>query len=813
MTCAGRCLPVLLTSIHLTAQPQTRVLLRAGGSNNDEPTCAAATPEGIAIGGVTESADGTFTAMNHGGQDGFLIMVTPWGEPLWTLTAGGSSVQDWLHAVAYTPRRKGLLIAVGSTFSEDGTFAIRKRWGRDEGFVMMVSTSTGKVKKVRLLGGSLSDVITDVAVLPSGYMLICGYTSSKDGIFERGRIHGTSSDNYDLWVSLLKKSGKPLWTTLITGKGDDLALALTTDGTYVYVGGTSSSEEQTWHAAGTGYDALVAALTLSRGEVLWVRTVGGHGQDEFRDIALAEGQLVAVGSTTSEGLPGAQGAVDIYLAGMDAASGRVIWQRAVGSEGVDWATSVICPAGEGVCVAAAVTTASSSRWQVSTATDEMLLVTFSASDGKPTHFTTTGGSFADRPAALISHRSGLYVVGSTSSEDWAVAGAVPVGGQDIVLVKVAEALPAGGRVQLPSEFSVCVGCGVKSDSLLRAYVWEQAYSAGDTLLIKYEVSGGFLSQVDNLPLAGFALREVVLAMDSLILAVGNTFSAGAAAADAVVGLWTPQGRRLVGKTVGGPRRDEFSYAFVLDSVAVVAGTLFSGNSFTSGYRGSADLWLTVWRLPALHLFRSVAFGTLNNDVLMGACVRSPRAIALVGATAQVTGDGILVITDTAGATLALTTLSGESYDALTHCQWEGTVLWLGGVTASPDIVGRKTEGVDALLLRYTEGRLQPVYHSLMAGDAVQTLISLMPDSRLALAYVNRRVNVRTGSYSSELIVEMIDRHSGKRLWQKTIVGNATHIHLHRLQVLPDNSILICGWQEGEEGARQSLMEVVTPQME
>lgn len=801
--------PIICTL--LRAQTSYEVMVRAGGSNNDEPTCATNTPAGIVVGGVTESADGTFTAMNHGGQDGFLLMVAPWGGQLWALTIGGSSTQDWLNAVAYTPRRKGLLVAVGSTFSEDGTFATTKRWGKDEGFVVTVSASTGKVKKVRLLGGSLSDVITDIALLPSGNMLICGYTSSRDGIFEGARMHGTPRGNYDLWVSLLKKNGKPLWTTVIAGNGDDMALALTTHNTYVYVAGTSSSDEQPWHAPGTGYDALIAALALSTGEVLWVKTVGGEGQDEFRDLVVRGGQLVAVGSTSSERVPGAQGAVDIYLAGVDNTSGRIIWQRAVGSQGIDWAVAVACPEGESACVCAGTTTASSAHWQVSTATDEILLLTFSSADGKLLRFATAGGSFVDRPAALVYRRSGLYVAGSTSSEDWAVADAVPVGGQDIVLVRVVEPLLAGELPSMSFAFGMCVGCIVRTDLPgLGAFFWEQAYLAGDTILVGYGISGGFLSRVRSLSLGGFELRDVTTAFDSLLLVVGNTFSG--ATADAVVSLWMPQGTQLAKRTLGGPRRDQFDYAVVLDSLAVVVGTLYSSNSFTRGYRGSADLWLTVWRLPALELVSSVAFGTINNDMLLGACVRSAAAIALVGTTAQATSDGILIVTDTAGRSNTVL-LSGKDYDALTDCWWEGTILWLAGVSASADIGGKNLSGRDALLLRQEGNTLEPIYVSVREGDALQARTAFMGKGRVALVYVNSVGSARTDQLTYELVVEVVDVNSRKSLWQTTLAKNADRIHLHAVRPLPDNSILICGWMQSGTAERESLMEVVVPRIE
>jgi len=90
------------------------------------------------------------------------------------------------------------------------------------------------------LGGSGDDMIRGIATDSHGNTYLTGYTASSEfpttpGAYDR-RFHGW----YDIFVAKLDPKGQLVWSTLLGGRGFDLALAIEVDKQgYVYIAGAA----------------------------------------------------------------------------------------------------------------------------------------------------------------------------------------------------------------------------------------------------------------------------------------------------------------------------------------------------------------------------------------------------------------------------------------------------------------------------------------------------------------------------------------------------------------------------------------------
>ncbi|MCD6532132.1 hypothetical protein J7K99_06795 [bacterium] len=273
-----------------------------GGFQCEEACQAKQTSDGgYAVVGWT----GSFGA---GYYDFYLIRTDPNGDTLWTRTYGGTG-NDFAYGLAITPDG-GFLLA--------GTYA-SDYYRISEGYVYLVRTdSVGDTLWTRTYGGTLSDVAYALALTADGGSIVAGATYS----------FGAGED--DVYVLKFDPAGDTLWARVYGGPENDAgyAVAQTSDGGYIIAGTTSS------FGAG-GYDVYLLRLNPD-GDTLWTRTYGGANDDGAHSVAQTpDGGYILVGSTFSFGA----GSNDVYIIKTDSV-GNLLWQRTVGGHGNDAGSSL-----------------------------------------------------------------------------------------------------------------------------------------------------------------------------------------------------------------------------------------------------------------------------------------------------------------------------------------------------------------------------------------------------------------------------------------------------------------------------------------
>ncbi|HEY4291312.1 MAG TPA: hypothetical protein VGN00_29625 [Puia sp.] len=135
------------------------------------------------------AGDGDLTVAGQGGIDFWVVRLSAAGSIYWQQRVGGES-SEYLTCMQPTP--DGGMILGGSTNSVGGEVSGNHGGGAD-GWVVKLN-SAGTIEWQRCLGGSGSDYINAMQVLPNGYIAV-GYSTSNNG--DVSGNHG----QMDAWAS------------------------------------------------------------------------------------------------------------------------------------------------------------------------------------------------------------------------------------------------------------------------------------------------------------------------------------------------------------------------------------------------------------------------------------------------------------------------------------------------------------------------------------------------------------------------------------------------------------------------------------
>ncbi len=202
------------------------------------------------------------------------------------------------------------------------------------------------------LGGSAQELSSAIAAASNGDVVVAGYTTSADFPRDRGAAY---QGGKDVIVTRIAADGRSrVWSLLMGGAGDDIATAVAIDGAgRVYVAGyTTSADFPTVGLSGPRFvppdDGFVACLEAD-GTVVWSRFLGSTGSDEIHGAAIdPSGDLWLVGHTDAPDFPvmgtpalrGPDGGIDIFVVGLDSASGTMLSSTLAGGSRSDRAISV-----------------------------------------------------------------------------------------------------------------------------------------------------------------------------------------------------------------------------------------------------------------------------------------------------------------------------------------------------------------------------------------------------------------------------------------------------------------------------------------
>lgn len=190
-----------------------------GGSDGDQFFVMEPTSDGgFVLGGKSRSpADGNKTSPNYGSDDFWLVRLDAAGEVLWDRSYGGAD-SDYL--LALKPTVDGGFILAGYSASPPGGTKTAPNYGLIDAWLVRVDAEGNPLWDVSF-GGSASDDLKAVVVLPDGGFLAGGMTMSIDG-----DLSGLNHGNSDTWVLRLDPEGRLLWNKTYGGTGSDQLRAL-----------------------------------------------------------------------------------------------------------------------------------------------------------------------------------------------------------------------------------------------------------------------------------------------------------------------------------------------------------------------------------------------------------------------------------------------------------------------------------------------------------------------------------------------------------------------------------------------------------
>jgi hypothetical protein len=146
-----------------------------GGDGHDQPTAITCTSDGgFILGGRSSSGiSGNKTAYSEGAFDIWLVKVDGKGALQWERTINGSH-QDNLVSILELDWG-GFLLASYSNSGRNMTD------GMDSDYLLIWTNSMGKVIQERRYGSRKNDILTSVATLQDGSIVMAGFTLTKKG--------------------------------------------------------------------------------------------------------------------------------------------------------------------------------------------------------------------------------------------------------------------------------------------------------------------------------------------------------------------------------------------------------------------------------------------------------------------------------------------------------------------------------------------------------------------------------------------------------------------------------------------------------
>jgi hypothetical protein len=200
------------------------------------------------------------------------------------------------------------------------------------------------------LGGTVSDYGRDIAVDPSGDVVVLGYTWSSDYPTTAGAYDRTSNGEEDVFIA---KFSSPLpFSTYLGGSNDDSGLAIAVDPSgNAYIAGETVSPDfpTTAGAYDIAYDdlgdAFVLKLNATGSGLIYSTFLGGSDSDSGDGIAVdVMGNAYVAGSTKSSDFPATvdayntshNGGVDAFAAKLGPSGDTLVYSTFLGGTTNDY---------------------------------------------------------------------------------------------------------------------------------------------------------------------------------------------------------------------------------------------------------------------------------------------------------------------------------------------------------------------------------------------------------------------------------------------------------------------------------------------
>lgn len=223
-----------------------------GGSLWERANDIQCTPDGgYIVTGYAESIDGDLTTTN-GNDDFWVVKLDALGVIQWERAYGGTELEI-AHAIQLT--NDGGYIVGGISTSNNGD--VGEDFGGYDYWIIKID-AFGVIEWSKVLGGAGDDILTSLKATSDNGCIISGYSKNSDIPGNYGQ------DQSDWWIVRLSGAGNLLWQKVIGGSESDKMedVALANDGSYILSGSTNSSDGDVTSFQGYS-DSWVVKLTAT----------------------------------------------------------------------------------------------------------------------------------------------------------------------------------------------------------------------------------------------------------------------------------------------------------------------------------------------------------------------------------------------------------------------------------------------------------------------------------------------------------------------------------------------------------------------
>jgi hypothetical protein len=339
---------------------------RFGGSGSDTAYGISVDGSGnvYTTGNFTGTADfdpgaGTTNLTSADGPDIFVSKLDAGGNFLWVKRLGGSSSRD--IATSISVDGSGNVYTTGifdgtADFDPGAGTTTLTRAGSDDIFISKLDTG-GNLLWAKSLGGSGSDVATDISVDGSGNVYTTGnFTGIADFDPGVGTFTLATGGITNIFLSKLDTTGNFVRAQQVTSGSLGTHSRSVVDGVgNVYTTGNFTGTVDFDPGAGTtnltsagSTDIFVSKLDAG-GNFVWAKRLGGNSDDGATDISVdSSGNVYTTGTfrSVADFDPGAgttnltsAGSTDIFVSKLDA-GGNFLWAKRLGGNSDDGATDI-----------------------------------------------------------------------------------------------------------------------------------------------------------------------------------------------------------------------------------------------------------------------------------------------------------------------------------------------------------------------------------------------------------------------------------------------------------------------------------------
>jgi len=268
--------------------------------------------------------------------------------------------------------------------------------------------------------GNKSNTVQKIVALDDGLILL-GNTSSSEGILKM-----TESTLQDIIVVRFDEKMRVRWSINLGGHGlnqaHDISISRQ-NGTVTILGWTNESGGEIDDHFG-GWDIVVAQYNLDKGELNWVKTLGGKEDDIAGVLLNVKDSTYVCYNTWSD-----RHQWDIKLVQLNK-HGRVLWKRTYGGKGIDLIAKLIYSQKGPIILGS-----TDSEDFIPTARGEAdIFVMGLGKRGKPIWDVRFGGSHDEIATDIIERNKRLTIIGWSESNDIDVQN--HFGGKDLIVLNL-----------------------------------------------------------------------------------------------------------------------------------------------------------------------------------------------------------------------------------------------------------------------------------------------------------------------------------------------------------------------------------------